>query len=95
MNQHQPRHINRVFVVRNHHRQKIGVGLTGVVGAVHGLLHAGHAGVNVGLKAGLLRVTARRRVCTGAWRSPTQSPFGPAMPPAASRLRLWWSMAGG
>ena len=29
MDQHQPGHVNRAFVVRNHHRQKIGVGLAG------------------------------------------------------------------
>ena len=62
MNQHRPRHIRRAFVVRNHHRQNIGVALAGVAGAVHGLHHAGDAGVHVGLEAGLLRVTARRRV---------------------------------
>ena len=62
MNQHQPRHIDRAFVVRNHHRQKIGVGLAAVAGAVHVLHHAGHAGVHVGLEAACLRFTARRHV---------------------------------
>ena len=62
MNQHQPRHIDRAFVVRNHHCQKIGVVLTGVAGAVHVLHHAGHAGVHVGLETACLRFTARRDV---------------------------------
>ena len=62
MNQHRPRHIRHAFVVQNHHRQKIGVGLTGVAGAVHVLHHAGHAGVHVGLETNCLRVTAGRRV---------------------------------
>ena len=62
MNQHQSRHINRAFVVRNHRRQKIGVGLTGIAGTVHVLHHAGHAGVHVGLEAACLRFTASRFV---------------------------------
>ena len=62
MNQHRPRHIRHAFVMRNQHRQKIGVGLTGVAGAVHVLHHAGHAGVHVGLKAACLSLTVSRFV---------------------------------
>ena len=62
MNKHQPRHVHRVFVMRNHHRQKVGVRLAGVAGAVHVLHHAGHTGVHVGLEAACLRFTASRFV---------------------------------
>ena len=45
MNQHQPRHVHHAFVMRNHHRQKIEVGLASSARAVHVLHHAGFGGV--------------------------------------------------
>ena len=62
MNQQQARRIRHAFVTRTQNRQKIGVALAGVPGAVHVLHHAGHAGVHVGLKSACLSFTAGRHV---------------------------------
>ena len=51
MLQYQAGHLDRAGVVRNHHRQKVDVGVAAVAWCMHVLHHAGHSCVHVALEA--------------------------------------------